>query len=96
VPDLPLRDDRWGKLVEALAEVSGVGGGDDPDNVTGAKDRKGNLKRLVADYPNGWQLRVNLAPNRDVRSWSAKIKFSTRKPTQKIGPVRPMERVQAS
>lgn len=43
------------------AEVSAIGDGDIPVQVTGWKDGRGQLRRVWAKYPNGWLLRFGLS-----------------------------------
>lgn len=42
------------------AEVSGIGDGALPVEVTGWKDGRGQLRRVWAKYPNGWVLRFSI------------------------------------
>ena len=61
-------------LVEALDAVMPVSQGSEAD-VTGYFDGRGKLRRVVAAYSNGWQVRVNVSANGDVTSTSASLKL---------------------
>tara|TARA_B100000678_G_scaffold280614_1_gene277496 strand:- start:3113 stop:3307 length:195 start_codon:yes stop_codon:yes gene_type:complete len=41
-----------------------IGGDDVPDQVHGWRDGRGRLRRVQADYPNGWRLRFSLTSQR--------------------------------
>jgi hypothetical protein len=44
-----------------LGQVSGIGGGEEPTNVLGCF-QGGHLRRVRADYPNGWRLQFSISP----------------------------------
>lgn len=69
-------------LSEAIDALMPVGDGEQPE-ITAYFDGLGNVRRMVAVYPNKWQLRVNLDARGRVTSSSASLKL-----TAKIGGVK--------
>lgn len=55
------------------AEVSAIGGGEVPVQVTGWKDGRGQLRRVWAKYPNGWLLRFGISPRNYATRISMKL-----------------------
>lgn len=55
-----------------LAELSPCGDGAAPVQVVGWS-RQGKWTRMVASYPNGWQLSVNFDRQERVSSWKAQL-----------------------
>lgn len=64
-------------LVQALHEIMPIGEGETPD-VSVWRGAGSFFKKVVADYPNGWRLRVHLNRLGEVTSYSATLKLSTR------------------
>jgi hypothetical protein len=44
--------------------------------ITGYYDARGKLRRIVGDYPDGWQLRVNIDAEGYVTSASGKLRLT--------------------
>lgn len=69
-------------IVDGLNELMPVGDGAKPE-ITAYFDGLGRVRRMVAVYPNKWQVRVNLDARGRVTSSSASLKL-----TAKIGGVK--------
>lgn len=65
------------ELVNALREVMPVGG-DDPPRLIKAWPQARGWKKLVAEYPNGWVLRVNFNRHGEVTSSSATFRVTAK------------------
>ena len=67
-----------------LHELCPLGEGETP-TVIGYRDARGNLRRVIADYPNGWQLTAHFSlPDTgpdgaevSISSWSARLRLQT-------------------
>ncbi|MEL7784051.1 hypothetical protein AAG607_13575 [Citromicrobium bathyomarinum] len=63
-----------------LHELCPVGGGEMPVELLGWRDRRGNLRRAQADYPNGWRLVVHFTlpkgGQQTMSSYTATLKVS--------------------
>lgn len=64
------------KMVAGLQELIPVGLGDEKPEVTGYYDARGKVRRITADYPNGWRVRVNFNAQGVITSESAQLKLS--------------------
>lgn len=63
------------ELVPILHELMPVGGGADPLSVLAWPGPGAFLKKVVAEYPNGWRLIVHLKRNGEVLSCTAQYKL---------------------
>lgn len=59
----------------ALHDLCPVGDGAIPCKLTGWRNAKGKLVHVVAEYPNGWSLRINFDSRQSISSYSALLKF---------------------
>jgi|GEM_PF-1274115 len=62
------------EFASALAEISPLGDGEQPEAVLGWKLLRGHWTRLRAIYPNGWSLEVRLNAKGQVTSYTASLK----------------------
>lgn len=60
------------------AEVSAIGGGETPVQVTGWKDGRGQLRRVWAKYPNGWLLRFGISAQNYATRISMKLSLQVK------------------
>lgn len=64
------------KVVKALGDLIPRNLGKGKPAVIGYYDARGRIRRLVANYPSGWHVRVNFNQNGMVTSESAALKLS--------------------
>ncbi len=62
-------------VLEELAEFFSVEPEGEPA-VVGYYDRGGKLRRVVAQYPDGWRMQVNVSASGHVTSSHARIKYN--------------------
>lgn len=65
-------------LVDALANLMPVGGGSAPSVVMGSRWRNGQWRKIIAEYPNGWNVRINFTRTGEISSTSADIRLESR------------------
>jgi len=61
-----------------LAQILDIGDGQAPKTVIGWRDSDGCLRRLRADYPNGFRLEANLSRPRGGQQYLTSYKIVTR------------------
>lgn len=65
------------KTLAMLEELLGPNPGEGTPQLFGYWDRSGNCRRMVATYPNGWTVRVNVSADGYVTSTSFKISLKS-------------------
>jgi hypothetical protein len=72
--NLPMKPE----LVEALREISPCGSDDAPTVIKGWRSHGRHWRRIVAEYPSGWKLRVNFDRHGNVSSASSHLSLVVR------------------
>lgn len=63
---------------DLLASIMPVGNGETPLSVLGWRDNRGRIRRVRADYPNGWRLYAYFSAAGQLTSHRGQIRLTTR------------------
>lgn len=77
-PTLSLHRLQADRATDLLRTIMPIGGDDPPDEVIGWRDLAGRIRRVRADYPNGWRLHARFNAKGELISSRAQIKLSTK------------------
>ncbi len=64
------------RMVAGLQELMPMGLGDEKPSITGYYDTRGKVRRIIARYPNEWEVRVNFNAQGVITSESARLKLT--------------------
>lgn len=59
-----------------LEQVMPIGGGETPTHVLGWREPNGNLRKVQADYPNGWRLTIMIGVRGTITSYHGSIRLT--------------------
>lgn len=63
------------KVAKLVADLMPVGDGASPTALHGFRDDRGNCRRVVARYPNGWEATLRFNTRMELTSRAARIVF---------------------